>query len=89
MTGDDRQALYRYMQQLKQLESYRCTPPRGLPAHVAEITTPLRVPVWKQALHTHTDKEIAEYIVQGITNGFHIGFNYVKSTCEAASSNLI
>ena len=76
-------APYRYMRQLKQLESYRCTLPRSLPTHLAEITTPLRVPAWKQAFRSHPDKKFAEYIVHGITNGFHIGFNYVKSTCQA------
>ena len=80
---------YRYMQQLKQLKRYRCTPLRGLPTHLPEITMLLRDPAWKQALNNHLDKEFAEYIVQGITNGFHIGFNYVKSTCQAAGSNFI
>ena len=80
---------YRYMKQLRQIEGFHPNPPRQLSAELAEIATPLKEQAWRQALADHPDKEFASYIVQGITNGFHIGFNYEKITCQAASTNLI
>ena len=68
LTGAGRQALYCYMRQLKQLERYRCTLPRSLPPHLAEITTLLRVPAWKETLRSHPDKEFAEYTCQAASS---------------------
>lgn len=35
--------------------------------------TPLHLPAWQRALATHLDTTFANYILNGIANGFHIG----------------
>ena len=53
------------------------------------MTTPLRVAAWREALASHPDQEFASYIVQGITEGFRIGFDYNGHSCQKASTNLV
>ena len=56
----------------------------------SNITTPLHHQGWQEALQTHSDREFAEYITEGISRGFRIGFNYVKArSCTSAKRNMI
>ena len=51
------------------------------------VSTPLHVGIWSQELSNHPDKIYTQYILQGIKNGFRIGFDrgqYIYS----ASGNL-
>ena len=48
---------------------------QSLPDHAGMITTPLRVTAWEQALRFHPDHSFRGYIVQGIREGFHVGFD--------------
>ena len=36
----------------------------------------------------HPDREFRDYILKGISHGFHIGFDYGRYTCRPASSNM-
>ena len=42
---------------------------------------------WKEELVAHPDTEFRDYILNGITNGFRVGFNRAV-TCRPATSNL-
>jgi len=49
-----------------------------LPACPRTINTPLVWQAWDHALLHHSDRRFANYIVQGIKEGFRIGFSYNK-----------
>ena len=56
----------------------------------SNITTPLHHQGRREALQTHPDREFTEYITEGISRGFRIGFNYVKARpCTSAKQNMI
>ena len=43
---------------------------------------------WAALLDTHPDKDFVTYILQGISKGFRIGYNYNRTT-KRATSNLL
>ena len=47
-------------------------------------SSPLVVGQWESHLKLHPDQNFADFIVQGLKEGFHIGFDYVSSECEWA-----
>ena len=51
------------------------------------ITILLNIAAWARELENHPDKEFAQYLLQGISQGFRIGFNYPKE-CQSAKSNM-
>ena len=57
------------MDDLVQLESHAT----GLGPRVFRPATPLRLPAWQKALAGHPDERFRDYILDGITHGFHIG----------------
>ena len=61
------------------------TPP--LPEILTKITTPLKADVWKLWLSYHPDSAFSEYIIQGLTNGFRIGFDHMNHACRPAKCN--
>lgn len=89
LMGAVKQAPYRYMEQLRQIEGCHPRPPRKLSPDLADIKTPLKPGAWREALQGHPDAEFAQYIVHGIEKGFHIGFNHELCSCRPASNNLI
>ena len=52
------------------------------------MASPLVAKRWAALLDTHPDKEFVTYILQGVTNGFRIGYDYSKKV-KKASSNLL
>ncbi len=58
-----------------------------MPPQLKEIITPLYLPSWEMYLAHHPDGAFAQYILQGIQNGFRVGYNYFTHTCIRASSN--
>ena len=60
---------YLYIQDLLKLEATAT----GLGPGIFRPATPLRQPAWQRALSSHPDQAFSRYILQGITNGFHIG----------------
>lgn len=75
-----------YMPQLQQLE--RCRAPFIAPHQVQEISSPLVVEKWAALLDTHPDKDFVTYILQGISKGFRIGYDYTRKS-KGATSNLL
>ena len=60
---------------------------KALPLELQGITTPLDWREWDKALAAHPDQQFREYIVNGIKEGFRLGFDYSKS-CNGAPRNM-
>ena len=69
---------YVYMHDLHTLDK-RVPQLRGaLPESACKVLTPLKVASWADALKDYPDQELAEYLLRGIVQGFHIGFDYSR-----------
>ena len=80
---------YMYMEDLQVLNSM--TPPLGsakLPERLTRVVTPLKSEVWERYLQALPDKECAQYMVKGLSQGFHVGFNYRECTYSSARCNM-
>ena len=51
-----------------------------------DVFTPLVMKVWTHELSSHPDKIFTNYILQGIKNGFHIGFDRRQYICSATGN---
>ena len=78
---------YTYTQDLLALEEKRPSIPPLLPLIGNSITSPLIVHNWSSALENHPDREFVHYILQGLTHGFHIGFDR-EVKCRSAKNNM-
>ena len=80
---------YRYMGDLRELDL--CVPlePKALPHALSVVVTPLRREAWSSELQAHPDAEFVRFILQGLENGFRIGFEYVRHTCTSAKRNML
>ena len=75
---------YRYTDDLLQLAA--ATAPQ--PGHCwPSYHTPIQVDQLVPFLNSHPDKAFATYILDGLTNGFHIGFNYRHCSLHSRGSN--
>ena len=76
---------YRFTDHLLALERY--TPvsgqPVSIPAAVHVVCSPLNVSAWQRALQDHPDQRFVGYILEGIVDGFHIGFDRSHSLLPA------
>ena len=79
-------SLYMYTSDLLCLEFSRPNTDYQTP-QLAEVRTPLQSEAWESALSCHPDRAFARYIVRGLREGFHIGFNR-QAPLKSASSNL-
>ena len=61
--------------------------PPPLPTNLQRITTPLNLEAWELWLSTHPDQEYASYLLEGIANGFRIGFSHIIHSCTPARRN--
>ena len=79
---------YVYTRDLIQLEECRADPQRpvGLPAAVMAVQTPLEA--WERELRPHPDPEFVGYLVQGMRQGFRIGFNRQETQLKSARRNM-
>ena len=60
-----------------------------LPPGLAKINTPLDWREWERCLLDHPDSSYRIYLVNGIKNGFRIGFNYnLAPQLRSAHSNM-
>ena len=78
--------LYQYTADLLALNFCRNPTPHDH-ATLNTITTPLNTLSWQRALSTHSDQALAQYILEGLTEGFRIGFMW-GSPLRSASSNM-
>ena len=79
---------YCYTKDLLQLEACKSSREQVLPDHARIITTPLMVAAWEQALHRHPDRPFCDYIVRGIREGFHVGFDGTLCSPVGTPSNM-
>ena len=52
------------------------------------VVTPLSWSMWAKEMEEHPDVNFRTYILNGIRNGFRIGFDYQHHQCKSASVNL-
>lgn len=65
-----------------------CRPTREHEAsHLMEVSTPLSVEAWREALSSHPDQAFARYICNGLRHGFRVGFQH-GSPLKSASTNM-
>ena len=80
---------YPYNKDLRELDACR---PRSqaaqIPPEACTIVTPLSPRWWEQALANHLDRQFARYIVNGLRDGFRIGFQHDKAHCRPATTNM-
>ena len=67
---------YPYTDHLLQLDG--CCPlvPRHTPDAHSKVLTPLNHTLWKKALLHHPDRCLCTYLLEGISRGFRLGFDY-------------
>ena len=82
-----KQGKYVYMEDLQGLESTQSSPPAAPPRTLQHIVSPLRVEVWEEYLSKHPDPTFAQYLLQGLSQGFRIGFQRT-ARCIRAKRNL-
>ncbi len=68
---------YTYTSELLQLQARKPGSLQPLPPELYEVDSPLRRcwGAWARALATHPDQTFAQYILQGLLQGFRIGFD--------------
>ena len=73
--------------QLIQLESCKPTPEHliSIPSSASHIVMPLLPHRWEGLLRQHPDQALAAYVVSGLSNGFHIGYQYSSSRRSSLS----
>ena len=70
---------HRFTQQLLELDSNRPPVPQQLPEVLCQISTPASSEVWHRELVGHPDQAFTNYVVQGLEQGFRVGFRYPSS----------
>ena len=63
--------------------------PTPLPKTLEVINSPLAVNEWRVLLCDHPDEEFKSYLLQGMVEGFRIGFNYGQCKCKSAKRNML
>ena len=80
-----------YTEQLKQLESFlaEVVPVENIAwPELNTITTPLIHKEWVKLLSSHPDVEFSHYVLTGLAQDFHIGFDRAKIQCAGAKNNM-
>jgi len=81
------EGLYPYMEQLLKLDACRPQKTSGLPQPMNSIHTPLDRREWDWLLQRHPDQRFRSYIVEGLREGFRVGFNH-SSELRRVSRNM-
>jgi len=68
-----------FTQQLLALDNNLPLVPQLLPEVLCQISTPARVEVWQWELAGHPDQAFAKYVLQGLEQGFRVGFRYTSN----------
>lgn len=77
---------YSYMGDLRTLQGRKGAD--RAPPEVAGVSTPLVVAEWRRCLANHPDREFVGYILQGLEEGFRLGFRYTGRSNKSAKSNM-
>ena len=78
---------YNYTEDLLNLEKKQSATPYCLPVEARTITSPFMVENWAKALNQHPDKTFVHYLVKGMADGFHIGFDR-RVNCKSVEKNM-
>ena len=79
---------YQYTGHLLALSN--CRPRAGtVPQEFCSVRTPLVWAKWARYLEAHPDQDYAAYIVQGLQEGFRIGFDHQRHNCRKAKQNMV
>ena len=62
--------------------------PADLPPQLRRVSTPLNPEAWTSLLQSHPDRTFVEYLVQGIRQGFRLGFGFGEVQLRSASRNM-
>ena len=86
--GNVEKGKYVYLEDLLQMERY--TVPLRVPAHIRDIVSPLtaRLQMWVALLDNHPDQRLKKFILKGLEEGFHIGYDW-EHRRKAATHNLL
>ena len=89
ITEQESQTGYLYTQQLLELE--QCKPVRQLthPTEWANIQTSAKIEEWEKGLADHPDQWFAKFILQGLKEGFRVGYDYQTSCLRSAHGNMV
>ena len=70
--------------------STTCTAPTTpcIPNTACIISTPLILSHWKHTLATYSYRHLADFFLQGISQGFRIGFSYGSTHLKPSKLNL-
>ena len=79
---------YVYMPDLRTLRSLHPPIIAAISDTLCQINTPLNIKAWEAELRAHPDREYVQFLLEGIQQGFHIGFDYSHHSCSSASSNM-
>ena len=79
---------YRYTADLLTLASWHATGSWPDVDGWSHIQCPMQVDEWAQCLSGHPDQAYVSYLLQGLREGFRIGYHYGSSTCRSASTNM-
>jgi len=60
-----------------------------VPPEVQQITTPLIKQQWNTLLATYPNQDMAIFFIQGLTNGFRIGYQYSNGHLKSATMNMV
>ena len=60
-----------------------------LPSMLCQVHTPLVIAEWRSQWCQYPDREFCQYLIDGLTDGFRIGFNYTSHRCQAAKCNML
>ena len=85
LMGVTQQGQYRYMPHLQQLEA--CKPARSIRSW-PRCPSPIHVECLTFHLRAHPDREFVSYILQGLTQGFRIGYSYHGARPRPSQGNL-
>ena len=53
-----------------------------------QTNTPLNIRAWEAELRAHLDRKYIQFLLEGIQQGFRIGFDYSNHSCSSVSSNM-
>lgn len=90
VSATDRKGVnYPYTEQLVELS--QCKPDRQQETtpELADIQTPVVYLAWHEGLRNHPDQHFANYVLQGLREGFRIGFQHHASPLQSSRSNML
>jgi len=59
-----------------------------VPQEACSIVSPFQPAVWEKYLAKYPNHQLVEFFLQGLSEGFHTGFDYTSITFKSAKSNM-